>query len=71
MFLYSYLEIIKSFYLIIVIMIFWFKLEITNNSNFQIRFIVSMKIKDNKYEEIIIADNKIEAKRFAKISNPN
>ena len=35
------------------------------------RFIVSMKIKDNQYEEIIIADNKIDAKRIAKISNPN
>jgi len=30
-----------------------------------------MKIKDNMYEEIIIADNKIDAKRIAKISNPN
>ena len=35
------------------------------------RFIVSMKIKDNKYEEILIADNKIDAKRIAKRSNPN
>jgi len=35
------------------------------------RFIVSMKIKENKYEEIIIADNKIDAKRIAKINNPN
>jgi len=35
------------------------------------RFKVSMKIKDNKYEEIIIADNKFEAKRIAQISNPN
>ena len=35
------------------------------------RFIVSMKIKDNKYEEIIIADNKIDAKKIAQISNPN
>ena len=35
------------------------------------RFIVSMKIKEKKYEEIIIADNKIDAKRIAKISNPN
>ena len=35
------------------------------------RFIVSMKIKENKYEEIIIADNKIDAKRIAKTSNPN
>ena len=35
------------------------------------RFIVSMKIKENKYEEIIIADNKIDAKRIAKRSNPN
>jgi len=30
-----------------------------------------MKIKDNKYEEILIADNKIDAKRIAKRSNPN
>ena len=29
-----------------------------------------MKIKENKYEEIIIADNKIDAKRIAKLSNP-
>ena len=35
------------------------------------RFIVSMKIKENKYEEIIIADNKIDAKKIAQISNPN
>ena len=35
------------------------------------RFIVSMMIKENKYEEIIIADNKIDAKRIAKINNPN
>ena len=35
------------------------------------RFLVSMKIKDNIYEEIIIADNKIDAKRIAKINNPN
>ena len=35
------------------------------------RFIVSMKIKENNYEEIIIADNIIDAKRIAKISNPN
>ena len=30
-----------------------------------------MKIEENKYEEIIIADNKIEAKKIAKRSNPN
>ena len=35
------------------------------------RFIVSMKIEENKYEEIIIADNKIEAKKIAKRINPN
>ena len=35
------------------------------------RFIVSMKIKENKYEEIFIADNKIDAKRIAKKNNPN
>ena len=35
------------------------------------RFIVSMKSKENKYEEIFIADNKIDAKRIAKINNPN
>jgi len=35
------------------------------------RFKVSMQNKDNKYEEIIIADNKIDAKRLAKLSNPN
>ena len=35
------------------------------------RFLVSMKIKENKYEEIFIADNKIDAKRIAKKSNPN
>ena len=35
------------------------------------RFIVSMKIKQNKFEEIFIADNKIDAKRIAKRSNPN
>jgi len=35
------------------------------------RFIVSMKTEENKYEEIIIADNKIEAKKIAKRSNPN
>ena len=35
------------------------------------RFIVSMKIEENKYEEIINADNKIEAKKIAKRSNPN
>ena len=35
------------------------------------RFIVSMKSKENKYEEIFIADNKIDAKRIAKKSNPN
>ena len=35
------------------------------------RFKVSMQIKENKYEEIIIADNKIDAKRIAKINNPN
>ena len=34
------------------------------------RFIVSMKTEENKYEEIIIADNKIEAKKIAKRSNP-
>jgi len=30
-----------------------------------------MKIKENKYEEISIADNKTDAERIAKISNPN
>ena len=35
------------------------------------RFIVSMKSKENKYEEIFIADNKIDAKRIAKKNNPN
>ena len=35
------------------------------------RFIVSLRIKDYEYEEIIIADNKIDAKRIAKINNPN
>ena len=35
------------------------------------RFKVSMKIKDKNYEEIIIADNKFDAKRIAEISNPN
>lgn len=35
------------------------------------RFKVSMKINDNKYEEIIIADNKIDAERIAKVNNPN
>ena len=30
-----------------------------------------MKIEENKYEEIIIADNKIEAKKIAKRSNPD
>ncbi len=35
------------------------------------RFIVSMKIKDYEYEEIIIADNLQDAKRIAKINNPN
>tara|TARA_Y100001978_G_C23688409_1_gene433248 strand:- start:2282 stop:2407 length:126 start_codon:yes stop_codon:yes gene_type:complete len=30
-----------------------------------------MKKKDFEYEEIIIADNKIEAERIAKINNPN
>ena len=35
------------------------------------RFIVSMKTKESYYEEIIIADNKIDAKRIAKINNPN
>ena len=30
-----------------------------------------MKSKENKYEEIFIADNKIDAKRIAKKSNPN
>ena len=35
------------------------------------RFIVSMQIKENKYEEIIIADNKKDAKKIAKIYNPN
>ena len=35
------------------------------------RFIVSMKKKDNDYEEIIIADNKKDAERIAKKSNPN
>ena len=55
----------------IVIIIFSIKLEITHKIYFQMRFIVSMKIKDNMYEEIIIADNKIDAKRIAKISNPN
>ena len=35
------------------------------------RFKVLMQIKDKKYEEIIIADNKIDAKRLAKFSNPN
>ena len=34
------------------------------------RFIVSMRLKDFKYEEIIIADNKMDAKRIAKINNP-
>jgi len=34
------------------------------------RFKVQMKIKDNKYEEVIIADNKIDAKRIAKLNNP-
>ncbi len=29
-----------------------------------------MKINDYEYEEIIIADNKIDAKRIAKQSNP-
>ena len=35
------------------------------------RFIVSMKIKKTIYDEIIIADNKIDAKKIAKRSNPN
>ena len=35
------------------------------------RFKVSMKIKKNKYEEIFIADNKIDAMIIAKRSNPN
>ena len=35
------------------------------------RFIVSMKIKENKYEEIFIADNIIDAKKIAKKTNPN
>tara|TARA_Y100001978_G_scaffold176602_1_gene169585 strand:+ start:166 stop:309 length:144 start_codon:yes stop_codon:yes gene_type:complete len=35
------------------------------------RFKVSMKIKDYKFEETIIADNMIDAKRIAKIRNPN
>mgnify|MGYP001288553444 CR=1 FL=1 len=35
------------------------------------RFKVSMEINKNKYEEIIIADNKIDAKKIAQISNPN
>ena len=35
------------------------------------RFKVSMEINNYQYEEIIIADNKIDAKRIAKISNPN
>ena len=34
------------------------------------RFKVSMKTKDYEYEEVIIADNKSEAKRIAKINNP-
>ena len=34
------------------------------------RFIVSMKIKEHKYELINIAYNKKNAKRIAKISNP-
>ena len=35
------------------------------------RFKVSMKIKDHKFEETIIADNSIDAKRIAKMRNPN
>ncbi len=35
------------------------------------RFKVSMEINNYQYEEIIIADNKIDAKRIAKLSNPN
>ena len=35
------------------------------------RFQVSMKIKDSVYDEIIIADNKLDAKRIAKTINPN
>ncbi len=35
------------------------------------RFKVSMQIKNYEYEEVIIADNKIDAKRIAKINNPN
>ena len=34
------------------------------------RFKVLMKIKDHNYEEIIIADNKIQAKKIAKLNNP-
>ena len=35
------------------------------------RFIVYMRIKDYEYDEIIIADNKIDAKEIAKRNNPN
>ena len=35
------------------------------------RFQVSMKIKDYEYDEIIIADNKLDAKIIAKKRNPN
>ncbi len=35
------------------------------------RFKVLMKIKDYHYEEIIIADNKIQATKIAKLNNPN
>ena len=35
------------------------------------RFQVSMKIKDSVYDEIIIADNKLDAERIAKTRNPN
>ena len=35
------------------------------------RFKVLMKIKDYHYEEIIIADNNIQATKIAKLNNPN
>ena len=35
------------------------------------RFQVSMRIKDYEYDEIIIADNKVDAKRIAKNNNPD
>ena len=35
------------------------------------RFKVYMKIKDHNYEEIIIADNKIQATKIAQLNNPN